>query len=367
MENELIYLGFKLINDKGLHLGIEVKGDIDEKLIVTSEALLKYAITNDKRLIKEANGSIVLLFKFNNENISIVTRIVNSLQEKYSSILHRLILGSKIRLSFENAKHYKMNISRTDFEEAEFKYVPVDYEDVNPETDFRTSTNIQHKNNNSHIIGYELFPPTSEKLSRLYEKYLELEDLGKLPKKAWFSKLNDLIQEIGEEEVITHLEEVLSKMVEFQNTHNIIERKIKEAEKSRGEYKHFSDFVTADSYENPPTHYYFYTSSKGRYLKGLINTVRISYNESLLNLLNQFALDCPFQSNGLSQAPTGLYIYDILDIFAQIKSPQTISALITLGDTIKQKRPKKKISTYLENIALSQGIEINKLYEKYAS
>ncbi len=361
---KIMFVCFNLIDDDGEFTGIQVNGTINDSLKEKARKLVMFALKNKKEMITANNGKIMLLFEYAEFEESKIARIVSELNKELNHGVLNFFRRTKVSLNYENRNRYKLNVRRSGFEKIEVRFVPLSYVEKEPVVNYRTSKNIQAKNRKVHILNYELFPPVDTDISKIYEKFVELEDLGKLPKKKWFKDIGDLIEITGEEKYLEHLEYTINKMVAFQKAHNEIELKIKAAKK-RKETKYFRDFSPVDNYQEAPTHYYFYTSMKGRYLKGLILSACLISNNNVLELLEEFAIDCPFQTKGISQAPTGLYVYDILFVFSQLEFPDSAKHIFNVKLTVRQTWAQKKMSKYLIEIANKKGIEVDELYKKY--
>ena len=117
------------------------------------------------------------------------------------------------------------------------------------------------------------------------------------------------------------------------------------------------------SFQEPPTHYYFYSSERGRYLKGMILSVCCIPDPILLKLIESFSIECPFQVGGHSQAPTGLYVYDALEVFSKLEYPKSIPYIMNFKAKIKQTWAQKRFDKYLKQIAKKQKIEFEEIIE----
>lgn len=226
-------------------------------------------------------------------------------------------------------------------------------------------------------ISFDFGPTDSSGLISIYEKFLELlelgtgdvydvTDLGKMPKANWYNQLSVLIENYGIEDYRLHLIDMLEKVSKLQLSYNQINRKLK-IDSKNGIRKHIRDYIEDYSYESnmleAPTHYYFYCSEKGRYLRGLLLSVHCMPDPLILKTLESFAINCPFQVGSVSQAPTGLYIYDILEVFSKLDYPKQIPYILNLQSKIKQTWAQKKIEKYIKDIAKKNKVEYDKIIE----
>jgi len=202
-----------------------------------------------------------------------------------------------------------------------------------------------------------------DKLIKIYEHFFELQkssepvnsnnnkDLAILPKVSWYDKLKILIEGYGYENYRNHVKETLEVMLDLQAKDN--------SEKRRKKSKGISYYADGTA----PTHFYFYSSESSRCLKGVILSVSCVPDPILLKLLEQFAIECPFLTSGISQAPTGLYIYDIAEVFSKLKMSEAIPYLVNLKSKIKQTYAQKRFEKYLKGIAKTNKIDFDKVIE----
>lgn len=225
-------------------------------------------------------------------------------------------------------------------------------------------------------VNFELAPPNENGLIEIYEHFLNLQsnkeydwadnankELAIMPSDEWYSSIDSLIFNYGIEKYRDHLIYTLDRITRLQNGNNKLIR-LKNLDEKKGIRKQISEYITPKGIlKEAPTHYYFYCSDKSRYLKGLIHSVVLIPDPIILNLLEKFAIVVPFQGGGLSQAPTGLYTYDILEVFSKLEYPKSIPYIMNLKARIKQTWAQKKFDKQLQLIAKKQKIEINKIIE----
>lgn len=220
--------------------------------------------------------------------------------------------------------------------------------------------------------------PTSEHLIQIYEHFLDLrnlhvgdydykmDDLGKMPKKEWYDALSQLIETYGYEKFLQHLRYNLEGITKLQTSYNKVNRKIKSNER-KGIRSHFWDHVqNVNNHKirlEAPTHYYFYSSDKSRILKGLILSVACVPDPTLVQAIEKFAIECPFQVGSVSQAPTGLYVYDVLEVFSKIPYPSSVQHIMNLKSRIKQTWAQKRFDKNIASIAKKNKIELDKVIE----
>lgn len=228
-------------------------------------------------------------------------------------------------------------------------------------------------------LNYELRPPNSENLIKIYEHFLELQDcergsydcieeLASMPSEEWYLELSKLIEEYGFEDYRAHLIEVLDKVIKLQEGTMKIERRIKRDEKKSGRPVYLTDYVIQDSDRyipifEAPSHYYFYSSDKGRYLKGLIQSVACIPDPQLLKMIERLAIIIPFKVGSVSQAPTGLYTYDILEVFSRLDFPKPIPYIMSLKAKIKQTWAQKRFDKKLKEVAKKWGFDYEDVIE----
>lgn len=245
-------------------------------------------------------------------------------------------------------------------------------------TDPLVTTRIKMKKVDITEFLFDFENPSSEPLIKIYEHFIDLrnlhignhdyevDDLGKLPKKEWYSTLSQLIADYGYEKYLQHLKYSLEKITQLQNGYNKVNRRIKSDERN-GKRSYFWDHVdNPNNYKvslEAPTHYYFYSSDKSRILKGLILSVACVPDPTILRIIEQFAINCPFQVGSVSQAPTGLYVYDVLEVFSMIKYPNSVQHIMNLKSRIKQTWAQKRFDKYITKIAKKEKIELDKVVE----
>lgn len=83
----------------------------------------------------------------------------------------------------------------------------------------------------------------------------------------------------------------------------------------------------------------------------------------LLKLIESLSIECPFQVGGHSQAPTGLYVYDALEVFSKLDYPESIPYIMNFKAKIKQTWAQKRFNKYLKQIAKKQKIEFEEVIE----
>ncbi|WP_028666033.1 DUF4132 domain-containing protein [Runella zeae] len=226
-------------------------------------------------------------------------------------------------------------------------------------------------------IEFKFDPSESEELIKIYEHFIELrklgktalpyetDDLGVLPKKEWYSKMSELIDKYGYENYRNHVKKTLESLITLQRAVNRFDNLVK-ADNRKGvssTHTKYIENISWNTIAEAPTHFYFYCSEKGRYLKGMILSVACIPDPILLNLIERFSIECPFQVGGHSQAPTGLYVYDALEVFSMLKYPDSIQYIMTLKAKIKQTWAQKKIDTYLKKIAKEQKADTDEIIE----
>ncbi|HQW95076.1 MAG TPA: DUF4132 domain-containing protein [Saprospiraceae bacterium] len=220
--------------------------------------------------------------------------------------------------------------------------------------------------------------PNSEPLIQIYEHFLELrnlnigsfdfkvDDLEKIPKQEWFDILSRLIEIYGYENYLQHLRFNLEGITKLQAGYNIVKRRIKIDER-KGIRSYFWDHVDNPTnkkiYLDAPTHYYFYSSDKSRILKGLILSVACIPDPTILITIEKFAIECPFQVGSVSQAPTGLYVYDVLEVFSKISYPFSVQHIMNLKSRINQTWAQKRFDKYIAQIAKKQKVDLDKVIE----
>ena len=225
---------------------------------------------------------------------------------------------------------------------------------------------------------YKFENPSSDSLIKIYEHFMDLRnlhdghndydvnDLGKMPKKEWYDSLSGLIEVYGYENYLSHLRLHLEGISKLQEGFNVVNRRIK-ADKRQGIRSYFWDHVkNPNSYKTSleaPTHYYFYSSDKSRILKGLILSVACVPDPMILGIIEKFAINCPFKVGSVSQAPTGLYVYDVLEVFSKISYPSSVQHIMNLKSRIKQTWAQKRFDRYISNIAKKEKIELDKVIE----
>lgn len=205
-------------------------------------------------------------------------------------------------------------------------------------------------------IEFKFDPSESEELIKIYEHFIELrklgktalpyetDDLGVLPKKEWYSTMSELIDKYGYEKYRNHVKKTLESLIKLQRVVNRFDNLVKANNKKGVSSTHtkYIENISWNTITEAPTHFYFYCSEKGRYLKGMILSVACIPDPILLNLIERFSIECPFQVGGHSQAPTGLYVYDALEVFSMLKYPDSIQYIMTLKAKIKQTWAQKK-------------------------
>lgn len=227
-------------------------------------------------------------------------------------------------------------------------------------------------------IEFQFDPSESEELIKIYEHFIglqnsgkislpqEIDDLGVLPKKEWYSKMSELIDKYGYEKYRNHVKETLESLIILQRAIKRLDNLIK-ADERRGVFSNYTKYIENyrwnTTISEAPTHFYFYYSEKGRYLKGMILSVACIPDPILLKLIEKFSIECPFQVRGHSQAPTGLYVYDALEVFSMLKYPDSIPYIMNLKAKIKQTWAQKKFDTYLKQIAKKQKVESDEIIE----
>lgn len=222
--------------------------------------------------------------------------------------------------------------------------------------------------------------PSTEGLIKIYEHfysikkghYFKFEDFNKvgdlsvMPNNKWYEQLDLLIQDYGHENYLSHLKKNLGGITKFQHANIKINKRLKEDER-KGIKSNFWDYVSDSDYQKiylePPTHYYFYSSDKSRILKGLLLSVACLPDPTLLGIIESFAINCPFQVGSVSQAPTGLYVYDILEVFSKISYPNSVQHIMNLKSRIKQTWAQKRFDKYISQIAKKEKIELDKIVE----
>lgn len=229
-------------------------------------------------------------------------------------------------------------------------------------------------------IAFDFSVPNEEKYLKIYEHYLsilnlgesgnqyETDDLAKFPKKEWYAKMKNLIDEVGFEEYRNHVKFNLENLRILQSSHNRIENWIKVDTKKTNKFLNTPNYIERSSndyrsFQEPPTHYYFYASERGRYLKGMILSLSCIPDPILLKLIETFSIECPFQVGGHSQAPTGLYVYDALEVFSNLEYPKSIPYIMNFKAKIKQTWAQKRFDKYLKQIAKKQKIEFEEIIE----
>ena len=225
-------------------------------------------------------------------------------------------------------------------------------------------------------VDFELAPPNEIGLIEIYEQFLDLQsnkeydwavsankELALMPSSDWYSSLDNLISKYGFEKYREHLIYTLDRIIRLQNGCNKLIR-LQSLDEKKGVRKMFSEYLTPKGFSTePPNHYYFYCSDKSRYLKGLIHSVVSIPDPIILKLLEKFALTVPFQVGTYFQAPTGLYTYDILEVFSKLEYPKSIQYIMNLKARIKQTWAQKRFDKHLLLIAKKQKIEIKKVIE----
>jgi len=227
-------------------------------------------------------------------------------------------------------------------------------------------------------LSFNFKAPTDYTLSSIYEMFIAIGDnltpqtrtnvkafYKKLPGKRWYSDMQFLIENYGYEEYRNHVESSLNGLIDLQRAHNRVAKYIKQDRKLPG-YRNIRNYVDGSSYgsfNEAPTHFYFYYSEKGRYLKGMILSISCIPDPKLLKLLETFAIECPFQVGSVSQAPTGLYVYDALETFTRISYEKGVPCIMNMQRKIKQTWAQKKFATALNKIAKLNLMDVNDLIE----
>ncbi len=212
------------------------------------------------------------------------------------------------------------------------------------------------------IVHFEI--PDEEGLIPIFEMFLELnqlgtysdfqetDDLGKIPNETWFKKLKEEVSKFGLERYKGFISSEIEKLTRHQKAHNIWEKK-REYDLNNGNpiniNKYVKGYEYGMDYTMPPAHYYFYSSQKSRYFKGMILSSVFVWDEEIEDKLVAFAMICPFLIAGQSQAPTGLYIKDICEVITR-KSKNAKSNLVKIKSRQTYKRAIKLIEKYMNKI-----------------
>ena len=232
------------------------------------------------------------------------------------------------------------------------------------------SFNLEVPDNKYLIDIYEIFLSLAGReehhRDRNNIRYYYIDNYEKMPEDKFYKDLKPLIEKFGYEDYRNHIFDSISKIIIKEKAHKRIKRFI-DSEEQKGRRKFdWSEFVEGASDRidyNPPSHFYFYTSEKGRYLKGLIHSVHCIPDPMLLELLNNFTKVYPFKVAGHSQAPTGLFIYDVLEVFYKQPYPKNIPLIMELKNTINQTYAQRKFQKYLDNIAKENNIHTDDMIE----
>ncbi|MCB0637237.1 MAG: DUF4132 domain-containing protein [Lewinella sp.] len=225
------------------------------------------------------------------------------------------------------------------------------------------------------LSQFTFSPPENPRLAKIYEAFFKispktrdiefkahagvqyatfLDDLKQVPSKAWFKEIEKLIDQIGHEQyrehvqyVMIHIIELLRRPVQFKamRKRGLQEDEILLAQGGRAQYPQVL----------PPTEYYFYCSDKSRYLRGIILSVACIPDPLLLNLLERFVAVFPFQSAPISQAPTGLFTYDVFEVYSRLPLEQAIQRLMAVQHKLKAKYAQKKVAGMLDKLAKKNG------------
>jgi hypothetical protein len=226
-------------------------------------------------------------------------------------------------------------------------------------------------------VEFKFDPSESEELIKIYEHFIELQklgntiylyeidDLGVLPQKEWYSTMSKLINEYGYEKYRNHVIKTMESLITLQRAISKLDN-LKKADKKKGINSNYSKYISNirwNTIVEAPTHYYFYRSEKGRYLRGMILSVACIPDPILLKLIEKFSIECPFQVSGHSQAPTGLFVYDALEVFSMLKYPDSIPYIMNFKAKIKQTWAQKRFDKYLKQIAKKQKVEPDEIIE----
>jgi len=221
-------------------------------------------------------------------------------------------------------------------------------------------------------LAFNFKAPNDDILIHIYEHFISIGNNAKddiksyykqLPGRRWYSDMEFLIEKCGREAYRHHVKESLNGLIKLQRAHNQIEEYMKQDRKS-SLHRYTRDYIDNSSYgsiNEPPTHYYFYYSEKGRYLKGMILSIICIPDPELLSLLEIFALECPFQFASTSQAPTGLYVYDALETFTQIHYKKGVPSIINMKLKIRGTWAQNRFAAALDKIAKLNGISLEEL------
>ena len=230
---------------------------------------------------------------------------------------------------------------------------------------------------NSEEFNFNFDPSQSDNLIKIYEHFLELgnpskaswqpetDDLGVMPKKEWYTSLQKLIEDYGYENYRIHAKETLESVIKLQAATEKLKR-LKKIDNRKGIWKNTRDYILDIEWNTlveGPTEFYFYCSEKGRYLKGMILSIGCIPDPILLKLIEKFAIECPFQVSGHSQAPMGLYVYDALEVFSMLEYPKSIPYIMNFKARIKQTWAQEKFDKYLQQIAKKQKIDFEEIIE----
>ncbi|MBK7603079.1 MAG: hypothetical protein IPI15_05760 [Saprospiraceae bacterium] len=79
--------------------------------------------------------------------------------------------------------------------------------------------------------------------------------------------------------------------------------------------------------------------------------------------MKNFVLECPFQVGSVSQAPTGLYVYDVLEVFSKISYLFSVQHIMNLKSRINQTWAQKRFDKYIAQIAKKQKVDLDKVIE----
>lgn len=228
------------------------------------------------------------------------------------------------------------------------------------------------------LFNYSI--PEDRRFIPLYEHFLELKNLANedviystkdlecMPKEDWYVIMNQLIDDVGYETYRNHLLDCFEGINLLQSSHNRINSWIKANRKKTGKLTHAQDYIDrGDNHfskiQEAPTHFYFYSSERSRYLKGMILSVACIPDPELLRAIEQFSIHCPFQVGSVSQAVTGLYVYDVLEVFSRLEYSESIPYILNMKASIKQTYAQKRFEKYLLKIAKEQRVDYDDLIE----